>query len=205
MTAVGGCLALFLGGPSLARALESKLVHVLVSGVSGSVTYQQIQPGTSGANGITGIVGKGTINGHLSLEARIAARVLGAVKGVPLSAIASGGTYVARFDADASGNYTGTVVIRFEHKIGSLCVNYTVTYGAYAGQGYVPSTEQFATAGGTGKVARVKASGHLTQGAVTGESIEQILAGGSFSSVKVAKKPVRMGAACSAVAKLATG
>jgi hypothetical protein len=200
--AVGSAL-LVAAAPALGRTVEARLVSALTQGLSGSVTYGEIDHGKTSGQVTTGIVGKGKISGKLSFDAKVAATVLGAVKGVPLTRLAGGGSYVVRFDIDAKGNHKGFVVIRFASPgVGSLCLSFVATYGRFVpGTSYVPSTETFATAGGTGAIAKVRAAGKVTQGNVTGTAIEQILAHGTFGSLQ-SGAPVPMSAGCAAVAKL---
>jgi hypothetical protein len=199
--------AVFLGAltPSVAGALQKSLVRMVGRGNSGTVSYTVPDEGQSVGKTTTGVVGRGTVSGKLTLDARIAASLLGAVKGIPLTRIASGGSYVARYDVDANGNHRGLLVMTFKPGIGSLCVNFAVTYGKFVPgkTDYVPSTGTFATVGGTGKIAKIHASARFKQGEVTGNMIEQFLGNGSLISL-TAGSAAPLSKECAAVAKLAT-
>ncbi len=198
-------LSLILAGPALGRIAQARLVAALEHGISGSVTYKITNEGHDVGQTTTGVVGQGTISGKLSLGARLSATLLGAVRGVPISAITSGGSYVVRYDVDAKGDHKGLVVITFKAPgVGRLCVGFTAAYGKFVpGKAdYVPSTETFKTIGGSGEIAKVRASGQVSQGEVTGSSIEQILGSGSVLSLTRGSASPLSGA-CSAVAKLA--
>ena len=191
-------------GPSLAHAFQARLVSMVAHGMSGSVTYKIIDEGRSVGQATTGVVGKGTISGKLSLDGTLAATLLGAVKGVPITSIARGGSYVVRYDVDARGNHNGLLVIRFAaHGVGALCVGFTAAYGRFVPgkTDYVPATGTFDTLGGDGTIAKVHASGKYTQGEVTGNTIEKILASASIASL-TSGSAVPMSSACTAVAKL---
>jgi hypothetical protein len=199
------CVVLVAVGPAIARSLQTRLVSVVAHGISGSVTYKVTNEGRDVGQTTTGVVGQGTISGKLNLGATLAARLLGTVKGIPLTGITSGGTYVVRYDIDARGDHTGLVVIAFKSRgLGTLCTRFAVAYGRFVvgKTDYVPSTGTFSTAGGDGTIAKVRASGSFTQGEVTGNAIEQILAHGSLASLTTgaAMPPT---AECAAVAKLA--
>jgi hypothetical protein len=174
-------------------------------GVSGSVTFKITNEGHDVGKTTSGVVGQGTISGKLSLGAKLGATLLGAVKGVPISAVANGGSYVVRYDIDAQGNHDGIVVITFKSpSLGSICIGFTASYGAFqpGKTDDAPASSKFATVGGTGKMARVHASGRYDQGEVSGSAIERILAHGSVTSLTtIAPKPASK--ACTAVAKLA--
>ena len=174
-------------------------------GVSGTVSYRVTDEGHSVGKTTTGVVGQGAVSGKLSLDARIAASLLGAVKGIPLMRIASGGSYVVRSSVDGNGNHRGLLVMKFKPGIGSLCVDFAVKYGKLVPgkTDYIPSTGTFATVGGTGKIARVHASGRFTQGEVTGSMIEQFLGNGSLVSLTAGAAVPPGEKDCTAVAKLA--
>ncbi len=197
-------LFLVVGGPALARVVQARLVSTVEHGISGSVTYKITNQGRDSGQTTTGVVGQGTIAGNLSLGAQLAATLLGAVKGVPMTGIAKGGSYVVRYDIDAQGDHKGTVVIRFKSAgVGSLCLGFTAKYGKFApGKDYVPSSGTFSTAGGSGAIAKVHASGRFDQGEVSGSTIEQILGHGALVSLTTgpASPP---SSACAAVARLA--
>jgi hypothetical protein len=205
LAAVGAALVL-LGAlaPTVAGALQKTLVHMVGRGISGTVSFKVTDEGRTAGQTTTGVVGQGTVSGKLSLDAKIAASLLGAVKGIPLTRIASGGSYVVRYDVEANGNHRGLLVMRFKPGIGSLCVDFTVKYGKFVPgkTDYVPSTGTFATVGGTGKIAKIHASGRFKQGEVTGSMIEQFLGDGSLVSL-AAGSAAPLSKECSAVAKLA--
>ena len=198
-------LFLVVAGPALARVVQARLVSTVEHGISGSVTYKITNQGRDVGQTTTGVVGQGTISGKLSLGARLAATLLGAVKGVPMTGIANGGTYVVRYDIDANGDHKGTAVIRFKSPgVGSLCLDFTAKYGKFdpGKTDYVPSSGTFATAGGTGAIAKVRASGRFDQGEVTGSAIEQILGKGAVVSLSTGSGSAPS-SACAAVARLA--
>jgi len=193
-----------VAGPGLARAFQARLVSMVAHGISGSVTYKIVDEGRSVKQTTTGVVGKGTISGKLSLDGTLAATLLGAVKGVPIASIARGGSYVVRFDVDARGNHNGLLVIRFVAAgVGTLCVGFTTAYGRFVPgkTDYVPATGTFDTLGGEGTIAKVHASGKYTQGEVTGNTIEKILASASVASL-TSGSATPMNSACAAVARL---
>lgn len=198
-------LFLILAGPALARMAQSRLVSSVEHGISGSVTYRITDQGRDIGQTTTGVVGQGTISGKLSLGAQVAATLLGAVKGVPMTAIAGGGSYVVRYDIDAKGDHKGTAVISFKAPgVGSLCLDFTATYGRFVPgkTDYVPSSGTFATVGGSGGVAKVHVSGRFDQGEVSGSAIEQILGQGSVMSLSTGASTPLSGP-CAAVARLA--
>jgi hypothetical protein len=198
-------VVLTVAGPALARVVQSGLVSAVENGISGSVTYKITDQGHDVGQTTTGVVGQGTISGKLSLGAQLAAAVLGAVKGVPISGIASGGSYVVRYDVDAKGDHKGVVVINFKsHGVGSLCLDFTAVYGKFVPgkTDYVPSSGTFSTVGGSGSIAKVHASGRYSQGEVTGNTIEQILGHGSVVSLTTGPASP-LSSACTAVARLA--
>lgn len=88
--------------------------------------------------------------------------------------------------------------------VGSLCLNFTVTYGrpVPGKTDYVPSTAAFNTVSGIGTIAKVPASGRVTQGEVTGKTIEQILAHGSLVSLTTGPA-TPFSTQCARVSKLA--
>ena len=191
-------------GPTVARAVEGALVRTLAGGISGSVTYKSLSDGKTVGRQSLGVVGEGNISGKLSFDAKLAALVVGAAKGVPLTAVAKGGTYVTRYDVAADGEYKGLLVIKFASSgVGTLCLTFDTRYGKFTpGKDYVPSTSTFRTLGGTGSMARIHAAGKVTQGEVTGSALEQILAHGTASSISVGHATAPS-SACVAVAKLA--
>lgn len=191
-------------GPAVAHGVEKALVRTLAGGISGSVTYKSISNGKTVGQQSVGVVGEGEISGKLSLDAKLAALVVGAAKGIPLTQIAKGGSYVTRYDIAANGEYKGLLVITFASRgVGSLCLSFDTRYGKFTpGKDYVPSASTFRSVGGTGSIARVHVAGQVTQGEVTGSAIEQILAHGSISSVTVGAATAP-DTACAAVSKLA--
>ena len=199
-------VSLVLAGPALARIVQAGLVSAVEHGISGSVTYKVTNEGRDVGQTTTGVVGQGTIAGKLNLGARLSATLLGAVKGIPMTAITHGGTYVVRYDIDAKGDHKGLLVIRFKSPgVGSLCLNFSAKYGRFVPgkTDYVPSTGSFSTVGGSGGIAKAHASGHFSQGEVTGNTIEQILANGSVDSLAIGRA-APLSASCAAVARLAT-
>jgi hypothetical protein len=205
LASVGVFVVLFAAvAPTVTGAIQKSLVGMVGRGISGKVSYKVTDEGRSVGQTTTGVVGQGTLSGKLSLDARIAASLLGAVKGIPLTRIASGGSYVVRYDVAANGDHRGLLVMKFKPGIGSLCVDFAVKYGKFVPgkTDYVPSTGTFATVGGTGKIAKIHASGHFKQGEVTGSIIEQFLGNGSLVSL-TAGSAVPFSKDCTAVAKLA--
>jgi hypothetical protein len=197
-------LSVVLAGPALARIAQAQLMSTMEHGISGSVTYKITNEGRDVGQTTTGVVGQGTISGKLSLGARLSATLLGAVKGIPMTAITSGGTYVVRYDIDAKGNHKGLAVIKFKSPgVGSLCFAFTAKYGRFDSSkaDYVPSSGSFSTDGGSGSIAKVHASGRFSQGEVTGSTIEQILGNGSVDSLAVGAA-VPLSGPCAAVARL---
>ena len=201
-----GVAVVLLGAvaPTVTGALQESLVRMVGRGISGKVSYKVTDEGHSVGKATAGVVGQGAVSGKLSLDAKIAASLLGAVKGIPLARIASGGSYVVRYDVDRNGDHRGLFVMKFKPGIGSLCVDFAVTYGKFVPgkSDYVPSTGTFATVGGTGKIAKVHASGRFKQGEVTGSMIEQFLGNGSLVSL-TAGSAAPLSRDCAAVAKLA--
>jgi hypothetical protein len=196
---------LLVAGPPVAQAVQARLVSTFEQGFSGSVTYKITNEGHDVGQTTTGVVGVGKISGRLSLGGKLAATLLGAVKGIPLTGIARGGSYVVRYDIDARGDHKGTVVISFDSGgVGSLCMNFTAKYGKFAPgkTDYVPSSGTFVTAGGAGSIAKVRSSGSYSQGEVSGSTIEQILGHGSVVALTTGPA-ASMSAACTSVAKLA--
>jgi hypothetical protein len=189
--------------PTVAGAIQKSLVRMVGRGISGTVSYRVTDEGHSVGKTTTGVVGQGTVSGKLSLDARLAASLLGAVKGIPLTRIASGGSYVVRYDVAANGDHRGLLVMKFKPGVGSLCVDFAVEYGKFVPgkTDYVPSTGTFATVGGTGKIAKIHASGRFKQGEVTGSMIEQFLGNGSLVSL-TAGAAAPLSTNCTAVAKL---
>ena len=198
-------LSLAAAGPALGRIVEAGLVRTMEHGISGSVTYKITNEGKDSGQTTSGVVGQGTISGKLSLGAQLSATLLGAVKGIPISAITRGGSYVVRYDVDAKGDHAGLVVIHFTSPgVGSLCLGFTAKYGKFVPgkTDYVPASGTFGTVGGSGSIATVHASGSYSQGEVTGSLIEKILGAGSV--VSLTKGPASpLSGACAAVAKLA--
>ena len=191
--------------PAVARGVEARVARIVEQGVSGSVTFKITSQGHDVGQKTTGVVGQGTISGKLSLGAKLGATLLGAVKGVPITTVAKGGSYVVRYDVDAHGNHNGTAVITFKSSsLGSLCIDFTATYGRFqpGKTDYVPASGTFSTAGGTGAIARVHAFGRYDQGEVAGDAIERILANGSVTSL-TSGSPTAPSKSCQAVAKLA--
>jgi hypothetical protein len=198
------CLLVAIG-PALARTVEARLLSVVEHGISGSVTFKMTDSGRQVGHRTVGVVGQGTISGKLSLDATLAAGLLGAVKGVPLTGLASGGSYIVGYDIDPRGNHSGTVVVNFKSPgVGSLCLHFAVVYGRFISgkTDYVPSTATFSTIGGAGTIAKVHASGHLTQGEVIGSTIEQILAHGSLDALTTGSA-TPFSPQCARVSKLA--
>jgi hypothetical protein len=198
------CLLVVIG-PALAHTVQARLLSIVEHGISGSVSFKTTNNGRTVGKTTIGVVGQGTISGKLSLDARLAATLLGAVKGVPLTGLASGGSYVVSYDIDAKGDHKGIVVVSFKSPgVGSLCLNFTVTYGKFVPgkTDYVPSTATFNTVGGVGTIAKVHASGRVTQGEVTGNTIEQILAHGSLVSITTGPA-TPFSTQCARVSKLA--
>jgi hypothetical protein len=201
-----GVAVVLLGAvaPTVMGAIQKSLVGMVGRGISGTVSYKVTNEGQSVGKTTRGVVGQGTVSGKLSLDASIAASLLGAVKGIPLTRIASGGSYVARYDVAANGDHRGLLVMTFKPGIGSLCLDFSVKYGKFVPgkTDYVPSTGTFATVGGTGKIAKIHASGRFKQGEVTGSMIEQFLGNGSLVSLTAgsAEPPSKE---CTAVASLA--
>ena len=187
-----------------ARRSSPSLWALVEAGLSGSVTYKITDEGRDKGPTTLGVVGQGTISGKLSVGAQLAATILGAVKGVSVTGIASGGSYVTRYDIDANGDHKGTVVIDFKAPgVGSLCLDFTAKYGKFNPKAdYVPSSGTFAAAGGSRGISRLHLSGRFDQGEVTGSTIEQILGHGSVVSLTTgAESPPS--STCAAIAKLA--
>ncbi len=191
--------------PTLARGVETRIARMVERGVSGSVTFKITNEGHDVGQRTTGVVGQGTISGKLTLGAKLGATLLGAVKGVPITSVANGGSYVVRYDIDAHGNHNGTAVITFKSpSLGSLCLNFTAVYGKFqpGKSDFVPASGTFSTAGGTGKISTVHASGKYDQGEVSGNAIERILANGAIRSL-TSESPTPPSKACQSVEKLA--
>lgn len=207
MLVVVAVAVLAVAAPALGRVAQAGLLRAVARGVSGSVTYRETAHGRDVGQSTLGVVGRGTISGKLSLDAKLAATFIGAVRGLPLTAVARGGSYVYRYDIEPNGDHKGLVVISFASSgLGSLCATLDVAYGKFSpgASDFVPSTSTFTTIGGEGRIATVHASARVTQGEVTGAAIEKILGSGPVVSLS-AGKSAPMTKDCAAVAKLASG
>jgi hypothetical protein len=168
---------------------------------TGKLTYRETDPGKDHGARITAIAGKGTFSGTLTGRALMAATLVQLVKGVPVTAMAKGGTWSARYDIDAKNSYSGIVVAKFRSPgLGSVCLSGKVAHGKFT-SGFIPASGTLRAIGGTGTAAGLRLSAKFTQTSITGSDVESFLGNGSFAKLSMgAAKP--MSAACKAVAKL---
>ena len=185
------------------QALESRLVQAVEKGVSGTVTYAETNHGKTKGDTNLGVVGHGVFTTKVTPTASVAASLLGAVKGIPLTTLLAGGSYVARYDIDANGGNNGYFVATFTQGLGSICVKFDISRGKYVpGSAFIPASGSMSSAGGTGKLAALHGSATFKQTNVTGADVEKFFESAKLKSVGTgAKTP--MSAACQAVAKLA--
>lgn len=161
-----------------------------------TMTYSETNPGKDSGDLTTGVEGKGT------LSMRIAGAALG---GVPVATLATGGTYVVRYDIDAAGTYHGVFVVTPKSRaLGSLCLSGDILFGRYnpnAGTGFPPTSGSFTSVGGTGLGARLKLTDRYKATKVVGsDNLKLGFAGTVTASAAAPKAPSKT---CLAVAKLA--
>jgi hypothetical protein len=167
---------------------------------AGSMTWTETNPGREQGDALLGVAGNGTFAAKLTGRQLAVVRLVGKLRGVPLDALAKGGTYRARFDVDAQNDSTGLVVATFKTPgIGSLCLGFAVDHGAYAGQGFLPAKGTVRTIGGTGRAATFRLGGRFDQKDLKDDALLTFLGAGSVdATVGPAKAP---SAACKALAK----
>jgi hypothetical protein len=205
--AVVVAVCLVVVSPALATGigarLEAGLEHMVEHGISASTTYAESNHGKAKGSATVGIVGHGTFSTKVGASASVAASILGAVKGIPLTSLLAGGSYVARYDSDQNGNYHGLFVATFTHGLGSICVDFAITHGAFKpGSSFIPASGTMKSLGGSGLLASLHGTAEFTQTDVTGSDVEKFADSGKLLSVATgAKAP--MSAACQAVARLA--
>ena len=182
----GLTVALVVLGPASARLALRAAERAAGKGITGSVTYTEVNPGREQGDALLGVVGRGTFTGKTrGLAAVAAASLVERVKGVPLADLVKGGTYVTRYDIDPSGTYRGLVLGTFkEPALGTLCLSYVTTHGKFtAGTSFIPANATFKTIGGTGYAARVHANGTMRQTDVTGSDTERLFGSGLAQSL----------------------
>lgn len=203
--ASGLLIALVVLGPASARFAVKQAERAAGSGITGSVTYTEMNPGREQGDALLGVVGRGAFSGTTrGLAAVVATSLVERVKGIPLAAALKGGTYVTRYDIDPAGTYRGLVLGTFKaRELGSLCMSYVTTHGTFkAGAQFVPAKVTFKTIGGTGYAARVRANGTMSQTDVKGSETEQLFGNGLARSLTEGS-PHPLSPACSALRALA--
>jgi hypothetical protein len=167
----------------------------------GKLTYHETNHGTTVGAVTRGVVGQGVFSGKLGGKALFAATVAEVVKGVPATALAKGGSWVAKYDIDAQGDYKGLVVATFTAKgLGSVCLSGTTKHGKFV-SGFIPAGGSVTALGGTGQAARLRLGVTFKQTAITGSDTEQFTGTGALTTLSMgAARP--LSAACKAVAKL---
>jgi hypothetical protein len=167
---------------------------------TGQFTSQISNEGTMHGDAVSGVVARGTFSAKLSPAAAIAARLVGAVTGVPYAELAKGGSFVAHYSVDANGTATGLFAAKFKsHGLGTACFSYRSVSGKFApGDSFVPVSGRFKFVGGTGRAARLRGSGRLDQTGITGTTTETTSGKGS-ASLSVARKAKKPSAACKSV------
>ena len=145
-----------IAGLLAAPHASSMLQRLVANGVSGKVTFREINEGKEQGDQYIGVSGKGTFSGTIRGVSSVAAYVAGKVTGVPYRALAKGGTYAALYDIDAQNNYKGIVVAKFAAPgLGSVCLGLTVKHGSFKpGMSFIPASGSVTIVGGTGQAAR---------------------------------------------------
>jgi hypothetical protein len=169
---------------------------------AGKLTYTETDGGTTQGNAQLAVVGHGAFSGTLRGRALMAAALARLVTGVPVTQIARGGTWVARYDIDGGNTYRGLVVTRFKSPgLGSLCLSGTTVHGKFT-SGFIPASGSLTALGGTGTAAKLRLAVRFKQTAITGSDTESFAGTGSIRTLGMgAARP--MSAQCRAVAKLA--
>jgi len=177
------------------------LQRLVANGVSGKVTFREINEGKEQGDQYIGVSGKGTFSGTIRGVSSVAAYVAAKVTGVPYRALAKGGTYAALYDIDAQNNYKGTVVAKFAAPgLGSVCLGLTVKHGSFKpGMSFIPASGSVTIVGGTGQAARFHGSQTFSQTNVTGDAIETLVGKGLLALKMGSARP--MPSACKAVSK----
>ena len=184
-----------------AAALPSASKHAAAQPFTGKLTYKETNPGKDTGGATKGVVGQGVFSGKLGGRLLMAAALAEVVTGVPTSTMAKGGTWVAKYDIDAKGDYKGIVVATFKAKgLGSVCLSGTTKHGKFS-SGFIPAAGTLTALGGTGTATKLRLAVTFKQTAITGSDTEQFTGTGSFKTLSMgaAKAP---SAACKAVAKL---
>ena len=140
---------------------------------------------------------KGSFSAKLGPAAHVVAALMSAVTGVPYAQIAKGGTFIAKDVASGKGRLA---VVKFtDHALGTACVQWSGSSGAYdPSKGYLVVKGSMKVIGGTGAAAHWKGNLTFKQTGVTGTDtlVFSALAAGSTG-------PARgLSAACKAVTKL---
>jgi hypothetical protein len=197
-----GVVALIvLAGLVAAPFAYPMLLRVAARGFAGSITYNETNGGTNRGDVLVGVTGRGTFSGQLRSVSAVAAYVAEAIKGVPYTALAKGGTFAVRYDIDAKNNYLGTLVAKFVSKgLGSVCLTYSLEHGTFkSGDQFIPATGSVKITGGTGQAAQLQGGARFTQTDVAGDTVEKFLAKGLVDLKVGPSKP--MSKACRVVAK----
>ena len=140
---------------------------------------------------------KGSFSAKLGPAAHVVAALMSVVTGVPYAQIAKGGTFIAKDVASGKGRLA---VVKFtDHALGTACVQWSGSSGAYdPSKGYLVVKGSMKVIGGTGAAAHWKGNLTFKQTGVTGTDtlVFSALAAGSTG-------PARgLSAACKAVTKL---
>lgn len=179
------------------------LLRVATRGFSSSITYNETNEGTDSGYVLVGVAGRGTFSGRLRSVSAVAAHVAEAIKGVPYTALAKGGTFAIRYDIDSKNDYLGTMVAKFSSPgLGSVCLTYSLKHGTFKpGDHFIPAAGSVKITGGTGQAAQLRGGARFTQTDVTGDVVEKFLAKGLLDLKLGSSRP--MSKACLAVARLA--
>ena len=181
-------IALVVAATSALRA-QAKPKASAGSGKAFSVNIVNHDFGSVGA--------KGSFSAKLGPAAHVVAALMSAVTGVPYAQIAKGGTFIAKDVASGKGRLA---VVKFtDHALGTACVQWSGSSGAYdPSKGYLVVKGSMKVIGGTGAAAHWKGNLTFKQTGVTGTDtlVFSALAAGSTG-------PARgLSAACKAVTKL---
>lgn len=187
----------FVVVPSLGAAPHSA---AKAKAFTGQFTSRITDQGKEQGQSVSGVVASGTFSAKLGPAAAILARLAEAATGIPYPQLAKGGSYVARYSVDGSGDATGLFVAKFKSKgLGSACLSYKTKPGAFVpGNSFVPVSGTFKLVGGSGRAAHLRGSGKLDQTGISG-STEETTSGKGSASFSVAKKAKKPSAACKSV------
>jgi hypothetical protein len=166
------------------------------------LSYTETNHGRSQGSRTVGIQGKGHFSVRLGARAAIAATFIALMTGVPLTKIATGGSYTVQRNIAGNGVVTGLAVVKLKAPgLGVVCVSYTEAPGKFVpGSSFVPMSGAIKTVGGVGAAARWRGSVTFKQTSVTGSTVEQFGAKGSEQATLGNPRP--MTAACKHVAAI---